>query len=258
MTRGVVSVDLAAGTVTLSLDGAETTHPLGSAEGFEVVSRAWLRAGWDAKYVYGFTWAGRPIIQLPEDLVRVQEVVHAVRPRVIVETGIAHGGSLIFYAGLLKQMEGGLVVGVDIEIRAHNRAAIEAHELFGLIRLVEGSSVDPAIVDRVRAEVAGAEPVMVILDSNHTREHVLAELRSYAPLVSPGSFLVVADGIMRDLAGAPRTRTDWVTDNPQTAVDEFLAENADFQLEEPAFPFNEGAVAHRVTYWPRCYLRRKS
>jgi cephalosporin hydroxylase len=258
LTRGVITVDLEAGRVTLRDGGTEVSHDLASPEGFDLVTRAWLRAGWDAKYVYAFTWAGRPVIQLPEDMVRMQEVVYSVRPKVIVETGIAHGGSLIFYAGLLRLMGGGRVIGVDIEIRPHNRAAIEAHELFDGITLVEGSSTDPALVAGVRADVGGAAPVMVVLDSNHTAEHVLEELRLYAPLVTPGSYLVVADGIMRELQGAPRTQADWAKNNPSTAVERFLAENRGFVLEEPAFPFNEGSVRSRVTYWPRGFLRRVS
>lgn len=256
LTRGVVSIDLASGRVTHTADGRQESHEIGTAAGFDLVSRAWLRAGWDAKYVYGFTWAGRPIIQLPEDMIRIQELVYSVRPDMIIETGIAHGGSLIFYAGLLKQMGGGRVVGVDIEIRPHNRRAIEEHELFDAITLIEGSSTDPQIIGRVAGEAARAKRAMVILDSNHTRDHVLAELRGYAPLVTIGSFVVVADGIMRDVAGAPRTTAEWATDNPQSAIDQFLAETPAFVLEEPAFPFNEGAVRKRVTYWPRCYLRR--
>jgi cephalosporin hydroxylase len=129
-----------------------------------------------------------------------------VRPDVIIETGIAHGGSLIFYAGLLRLMDGGRIVGIDIEIRPHNRKAIEEHELFDLITLVEGSSIDPGIVARVAEAVAGAARTMVILDSNHTREHVLAELRAYGPLVTPGSYVIVADGIMRPLGRLVRVR----------------------------------------------------
>jgi cephalosporin hydroxylase len=254
----VIAVDLEAGRVSLDLDGRVVTHELDSPEGFDLVSRAWIRAGWDAKYVYSFSWLGRPIIQLPEDMVRVQELVYRVRPDVIVETGIAHGGSLIFYAGLLRLMGGGRVIGVDVEIRPHNRRAIEAHELFEHITLVEGSSIDPSVAGRVADEAAGASRVMVVLDSNHTRSHVLEELRAYAPLVSPGSYFVVADGIMRDLAGAPRSSESWALDNPQTAVDQFLDEHPEFELEEPGFPFNEGRVRHRVTYWPRCHLRRRS
>lgn len=230
--------------------------PLHSPEAFEVVSRHWLAVGWTQKYSDGFTWMGRPIIQLPEDVLRIQEVIHAVRPDVIVETGVAHGGSLIFYASRCKALDRGRVIGVDIEIRPHNRAAIEAHPLAGYITLVEGNSTAPAVVTEVHARVHAGETVLVLLDSCHGKAHVLAELRAYAPLVSKGSYIVAADGIMQDLAGAPRTRAEWTWDNPQQAVREFARERPDFILEEPAPPFNEGPLRQRVTYWPSGYLRR--
>jgi cephalosporin hydroxylase len=258
LTRGVISVDLGTGRVTLSDGGRETSHELSSPEGFDMVSRAWLRAGWDAKYVYGFSWLGRPIIQLPEDMVRAQELIYSVRPDMIIETGIAHGGSLIFYAGLLRLMGGGRVIGIDIDIRPHNRKAIEDHELFDQITLVEGSSIDPSIIARVAELANGASRTMLVLDSNHTRDHVLAELTAYAPLVTQGSYIIVADGIMQPLAGAPRSEPDWAINNPLAAVGQFLAENRDFERYDPGFPFNEGAVQERVTYWPQCHLRRRA
>lgn len=253
----LVSVDLEAGTVAVTdATGAVLEHPLGSAEGFHAVSQAWLRAGWDAKYVYSFTWMGRPLIQLPEDVLRLQEVIWAVEPDIVVETGVAHGGSLVFYASLLHALGRGRVLGVDVEIRPHNRAAIEAHRLAPLITLIEGDSTDPAVVRRVRDQVAPGERVLVVLDSNHTKDHVLAELEAYAPLVSPGSYVVAMDGIMELVAGAPRTRPDWSWNNPKVAAAEFAALHPEFEIVEPAFAFNEGAVEQRVTYWPAGFLRR--
>jgi cephalosporin hydroxylase len=231
-------------------------YALDTPEAFEAVSAAWLRCGWDVKYVYGFSWMGRPVIQLPEDMIRIQEVIWRLRPDVVIETGVAHGGSLIFYASLFAAMGGGRVIGIDVEIRPHNRAAIEAHPLFPAITLIEGSSTDPATVAAVRAAVAPRDRVLVILDSNHSRAHVEAELEAYAPLVTHGSYIVACDGIMASLAGAPRAAPDWEWNNPVTAVDAFLARHAAFALEEPAFPFNEGKVRHRVTYWPKAFLRR--
>jgi cephalosporin hydroxylase len=199
---------------------------------------------------------GRPIIQLPDDMVRIQEVIYAVRPDVIIETGVAHGGSLVFYASLCKAMDRGRIVGIDIEIRPHNRSAIEAHPLADRIELVEGSSIDPAIVQRVRRLVRPGETVLVLLDSCHTRVHVLAELEAYAPLVTQGSYIVATDGIMQDLVGAPRSASDWATNNPQQAARDFVARHARFEIEEPEFPFNEGVVRQRVTYWPSAYIKR--
>lgn len=237
-------------------DGSTREFHIGSPEGFEVLSKLWLRSGWDTKYVYSFSWMGRPIIQLPEDMMRIQEVIYSIKPDVVIETGIAHGGSLIFYAGLFKAMKKGRVVGIDIEIRPHNRKAIEAHEMSDIITMIEGSSVATDVVAKVKAQVKPGETTIVLLDSNHSRAHVLAELHAYADLVSVGSYIVACDGIMQDVVGAPRTEADWLTNNPQTAVKEFLAERKDFVLEEPAFPFNEGTIKQRVTYWPNAFLRR--
>ena len=227
-----------------------------SREAFEIVSDAWLRVGWDNKYVYSFTWLGRPLIQMPEDILRIQEVIYEVGPDVIVETGVAHGGSLVFYASLCKALGRGRVVGIDIEIRPQNRKAIEGHSLSSLITLIEGSSIDPEVVDRVRGEIGDGEIVVVILDSRHTREHVLAELAAYTPLVTRGSYVVVQDGCMAKVAGAPRSAPDWSWNNPLEAIRAFLAQHPEFACEDPSFRFNEGNVERRVTYWPEGYLRR--
>jgi len=250
-------VDLERAEVTVDPETPEArTLALGSAEGFDAVSRAWLRAGWDAKHVYSFTWLGRPMIQLPEDMVRLQEVIAAVRPDVIVETGIAHGGSTVFHAGLCRLLGRGRVVAVDVEIRAHNRAALEAHPLRSLFTLLEGSSIDPLIVDRVKAEIRPGESVMVLLDSAHGKAHVRAELEAYGPLVTPGSWIVAMDGIMGEVAGAPRTRPEWSWDNPRQAAAEFARAHPEFELTTPAFAFNEGTVERPITYWPGGWLRR--
>lgn len=225
---------------------------------FAIISNAWLRAGWDMKYVYGFSWMGRPIIQLPEDIIRVQEAIYQVKPDVIVETGIAHGGSLIFYASLCAAMGKGRVIGIDIDIRSKNKRAIEQHRLSPMITLIEGSSVDTAVVGAVKKSIEPSETVMVILDSNHTKDHVLAELEAYSSLVSPDSYIVVCDGIMQYVVGAPRTREDWVWNNPLSAINEFLATHPDFEGVEPLWPFNESETSRRVTYWPRAFLRKRS
>jgi cephalosporin hydroxylase len=251
-----VTIDQANSVVIVSGANGERRYGMDSPEAFSAVSRAWLRCGWDTKYVYSFSWLGRPIIQLPEDMIRLQEVIYRIKPDVIVETGIAHGGSLIFHASLCRAIGKGRVIGVDIEIRPHNRAAIAGHELSGCIDLIEGSSIEPAVIDQVRARIEPGESVLVILDSNHTRDHVLSELRAYGPLVSPGSYIVACDGIMADVKGAPRTADDWDWNNPTEAAREFAATQDVFVIEEPAFPFNEGAVTERVTYWPSAFLKR--
>ena len=236
--------------------GQSTQIDLYSKRAFEIMSQLWLKIGWNEKYSYTFSWLGCPIIQNPEDIVRVQEVIYRIKPDVIIETGIAHGGSLIFYASLCKAMGKGRVIGVDIEIRLNTRRAIESHPLFPFITLIEGSSVDPLVVENVKALVQPGESALVMLDSCHTKAHVLAELEAYAPLVGVGSYIVAADGIMEHLVGAPRTQPDWSWNNPRQAVLEFVRQNPDFVIEEPVFPFNEGSITERVTYWPSGFIKR--
>jgi cephalosporin hydroxylase len=252
----MIKVDIEQGTISVDENGVTREYKLDTPEGFRIISDIWLRAGWDTKYVYSFTWLGRPMIQLPEDMIRLQEVIHAVRPDVIIETGVAHGGSLVFYASLCKALDRGRVIGVDVEIRPHNRAAIEAHPLFPLITLVEGSSIEPSVVEQVKSQIKPGEKTIVLLDSNHQKQHVLEELRMYSPLVSAGSYIVAMDGIMERLVGAPRSSPDWSWNNPRQAALEFVGENADFVIEEPRFAFNEGKITERVTYWPSAFIRR--
>ena len=252
----MITIDLENGIVRVESDQGIKKYSLDSPDAFALISKIWLRAGWDTKYVYSFTWLGRPIIQLPEDMIRVQEVIYQVKPDVIIETGVAHGGALIFYASLCKAMNHGRVIGIDIEIRQHNRKAIEKHELFEYITLVEGSSTDDDIVNSVKAMVKEGERVLVLLDSNHTKQHVLDELHVYSNMISLDSYIVVQDGIMEHLVGAPRSSTDWSWNNPKAAAEEFVKNHDNFIIDEPEFIFNEGAISERVTYWPNAFLRR--
>lgn len=238
-------------------NGATHSHPFYSPEAFRLVSRMWLKIGWGLKYSYTFTWLGRPFLQLPEDALRIQEIIYRVQPDVIVETGVAHGGSLIFYASLCKMLDKGRVIGVDIDIRSHNRVAIESHSLSSYITLIEGSSTDPQVLSRINQLLKASDVVLVILDSCHTKDHVAAELNAYAPLVTPGSYLVATDGVMEDLVGAPHSQPDWSWNNPRQAALAFAASHPEFVQEYPPFLFNEGAVTERVSYWPDAYLRRK-
>jgi len=251
-----MKIDLEAGTVEVSHDESTHVYDIGSKEAFALISQAWIRSGWDAKYVYSFSWMGRPIIQLPEDMMRIQELIYDLKPNVILETGVAHGGSLIFYASLVRAIGKGRIIGIDIDIRDHNRIAIEEHELSDLISLIEGSSIDDQVLGAARDLIDPGDTVLVLLDSNHSKAHVLEELRMYAKLVTQGSFIVACDGIMQNLNGAPRTQDDWSWNNPQEAVRVFLKENENFELVEPEFPFNESLITDRVTYWPNAFLRR--
>jgi cephalosporin hydroxylase len=240
---------------TLSADGRRLD--LYSKEAFELISDLWLKTSWNQKYSYTFTWLGRPIIQHPEDLIRLQEVIFTLRPDIIIETGVAHGGSLIFYASLFKAMGSkGRVVGVDIKIRPQNRNAIESHELASYISLIEGDSVRREVVTRVCQLVHPGDKVMVILDSNHAEAHVLKELELYAHLVTPGSYIVAADGIMGTVHDTPRGKPEWHSDNPTQAVREFVACHPEFALEEPKWLFNESDLNRTITAWPGTWLKR--
>ena len=252
----MITIDKETGFITVHERQNVRTYALGTPEAFSIISEIWLRSGWDNKYVYTFTWLGRPIIQLPEDMFRVQEVLYSIKPDIIIETGIAHGGSLFFYASLCKVIGQGRVIGIDIEIRPHNRKAIEEHELFEYITLIEGSSIDDSVVNIVKAMVTPSDKTFVMLDSNHAKEHVLAELNAYSDFVSVGSYIVAADGIMEKLVGAPRSNPDWTWNNPKAAAEEFARTNDKFVIEEPEFAFNEGTITERVTYWPSAFLRR--
>ena len=243
-------------TLTIETSDKRKTVPLYSKEAFEIISHQWLKVGWNEKHVYTFSWMGRPVIQLPEDMIRIQEVIYRIKPDVIVETGVAHGGSLIYYACLCKAMDKGRVIGIDIEIRPHNRTAIESHELTSYITLIEGDSTDDKIVDQVRALVKPNETVLVILDSDHSKQHVLNELNAYSSLVTKGSYIVATDGSMKDLYDVPRGNLEWICDNPAAAALEFIAENQEFMIEQPEWMFNESELTDNITHWPRAYLRR--
>ena len=253
----MITFDPDNGIVSVEENGKKISYPMDSDEAFALISKAMLRVGWDTKYVYSFTWLGRPIIQLPDDMIRLQEVIYAVKPDVILEIGIAHGGSLVFSAGLCKLMNKGRVIGVDKEIRPHNRKAIEEHELFDMITLIEGDSIAPETFKQIKSLIAPGEQVIVFMDGCHTKEHVYNELCLYYPLVGKGSYLVAMDGIQRDVVGAPRTKPDWDWNHPAAAAEQFVSENDDFIIEEPPIPFNEGSVTGRhLTYWPNAFVKR--
>ncbi len=219
------------------------------------------------RYSYHFDWLGRPIIQFPQDMVAMQELIWAVRPDVIIETGIAHGGSLVLSASMLALLDlcdatqAGVtldprssrrrVVGVDIDIRAHNRVAIEAHPLASRIRMIEGSSIAADTIAKVRQQVEPSDRVMVCLDSNHTHEHVRAELEAYAPLVSEGSYCIVFDTVIADMPKSMFPDRPWGPgDNPKTAVREYLRSHPEFEVDRQI----EGKLV--LTVAPEGYLRR--
>jgi cephalosporin hydroxylase len=197
------------------------------------MSQSWIEASAKHRYSYNFTWLGRPVIQYPQDLIAIQEIIWRTRPELVIETGVAHGGSLVFSASLLELLgNDGRVVGIDVEIRPHNRSAIESHPLFPRISLIEGSSTDPKVVADVSLAASGKR-TMVVLDSNHTHKHVLDELCAYAPMVSCGCYLIVLDTVIEDLPDSLFAGKPWRQgDNPKTAVHEFLRGTRDFIIDE--------------------------
>ena len=227
-----------------------------SDEAFSLLSDLWVSTGWNQRYSYTFSWLGVPLIQLPEDVIRYQEVLYRLRPDVVIETGIAHGGSAILSASLLKLIGRGRVIAIDIDIRPQNRKRLKAHPLSPLLTLIEGSSTAPQTLDRVKAAVSPDETVLVVLDSDHSYAHVMAELQAYAPLVNRGSYIVATDGVMRDLADTPRGEAHWTRDNPAQAAIDFVSANPQFVIEQPSWPFNESTLTVNVTHWPSAWIRR--
>ena len=184
-------------------------------------------------YSYNFTWMGRPIIQYPQDMIAMQEIIWDVKPDLIIETGIAHGGSLIYYASLLELIGKGKVLGIDIDIREHNRAEIEKHPMAKRISMIQGSAIDTAIIEQVKPYAKDQEVVIVCLDSNHTHDHVLKELQLYSPFVTKASYLVAFDTIVENLPAEMNDNRPWsVGDNPKTAVEAFLKNNNEFIIDE--------------------------
>jgi len=236
-------------TVRVSAPGGNTAVNIYSPEGYRLLTELWVKSAWEHRVSYELTWLGVPIIQLPEDMLMMQELIYKVRPDVIIETGVAHGGSAIFYASLLELLRNGRVLSIDVEIRKYNRLAIQSHPMSLRIALIEGNSTDDSIVREVRGAIRPDERVLVVLDSNHTCAHVREEMERYAPLVSSDSYLVVFDGVMERLADAPSGSPVWSTDNPAAAVRDFLESHKEFAVD----PYYNRL---RVTYCPGGFLRR--
>jgi cephalosporin hydroxylase len=222
-----------------------------SEEGLRMVAGLWVKLAAAYRLMYEPTWLGVPIIQLPTDIVFLQELIWRLRPDAIVECGFAHGGSAIFYASLCELAGKGRVIGVDVEIRAHNRAAVEAHPLSHRIEMIEGSSTARGTVAEVERRLTGSPAVMVILDSNHTRDHVLLEMELYHRLVTPGSYLVVMDGAQAHVWDTPRGKPEWRLNHPLQAIEEFLAHHPEF-VEDPHY------TRLHVTACPRGFLRKET
>ena len=221
-----------------------------SQEGLAMLSNLWIKAAAEFKLMYELTWMGRPIIQFGTDMIMLQELIWKVKPDVFIETGIAHGGSLIYTASLFELMENdGQVIGIDVEIRAHNRVAIEAHSMFKRIKMIEGSSIADSTILELEALLDSGKTTMVMLDSNHSRDHVLNEMRLYSKYINVGSYLIVQDGAQEWVSDIPRGKPEWKEDNPLAAIDLFLKENDDFEIDETYTRLG-------ITQSPSGYLRR--
>jgi len=229
----------------------ENIDSLANDKSLQEESIAWLSRVSAKKYSYNFSWMGRPIIQFPQDIVSMQEIIWRVKPRLIIETGIAHGGSLIFYASMLELLgNDGFVLGIDVDIRQHNRLEIEKHPMYKRIKMIEGSSTDQAIIAKVYEIAKGKAPVIVALDSMHTHDHVLGELDAYSPLVTKGSYLVVFDTVIEDMPVDFFHDRPWGRgNNPKTAVWEFLRRNDRFEIDKDM----EGKLL--ITVAPDGYLK---
>ncbi|AGF50602.1 slr1619 [Synechocystis sp. PCC 6803] len=230
---------------------------LGADKDIQALSRIWSRETNRNGYTYNYSWLGRPIIQYPQDIMAMQELIWSIQPDLIIETGIAHGGSLIFSASMLElnAISGGPqdaeVLGIDIDIRQHNREAIEAHPMVKRISMIQGSSIAPEIIEQVKAKAEGKQKILVCLDSNHTHDHVLAELEAYAPLTSVGSYCVVFDTVVEDLPDEMFGDRPWgVGNNPKTAVWEYLKTHPEFEIDK--------SIQHKllITVAPDGYLKR--
>jgi cephalosporin hydroxylase len=221
-------------------------------EKLKSAAEAFNTASNSAQYSYNFSWMGRPIIQYPQDMVAMQEIIWDIKPDLIIETGIAHGGSLIYYASLLELMGHGEVLGIDIDIREHNKKEIESHPMFKRIKMIQGSSIDENIVEEVKKYTSGKEKIVVCLDSNHTHDHVLKELEYYSPLVSLNSYIVVFDTIVEDLPdGYFSQKRPWgIANNPKTAVHAFLNAHDNFEID---FSIDNKLL---ISVAPQGYLKR--
>ncbi|MFT7484635.1 MAG: cephalosporin hydroxylase [Candidatus Paceibacteria bacterium] len=229
----------------------ESVRQLGQSKEIQALGMDFVAKSSPFKYTYNFRWMGRPIIQFPQDMAAMQEILWDVQPDLIIETGIAHGGSLIYYASLLELIGKGKVLGIDIDIREHNRAAIEEHPMAKRIEMIQGSSIDEELAAGVIAQAEEAETVLVVLDSNHTHAHVKAELELYANLVSSGSYCVVFDTIVEDMPPGSYPDRPWdIGDNPKTAVHEFLKSNDHFEIDSA---IHEKLL---ITMAPDGYLKR--
>jgi cephalosporin hydroxylase len=251
-----ITIDTETRTMDLDAGGEAKKLPLYSRQAQALLARLFLKVDWSNQRWRSHSWLGLQVLQLPEDLLRLQEVIVAIRPDVIVETGVFNGGSTVFHASLCRLLGHGRVIGIDINVPREVREAVKNHVVGAHVTLIQGSSTDPMVLDRVYALIRPQDKVMVILDSDHSYAHVTAELEAYAPLVSVGSYLLATDGVMQDLADTPLGKPDWRDDNPARAARDFIARRKDFIAERPRALYCNEFVLEELTYYADGWLKR--
>jgi len=237
--------------ITIEDNGKKQVFDLYSDESTEILSNLWCKLSLHNKFTHEITWLGVPIIQLSNDIIMMQELIWKTRPDVIIECGLAHGGSALFYASLLEIIGNGYVIGIDVDIRQYNKIVIQNHSLSHRIKLIEGSSISEHTINQVKKMIFGNNRVMVVLDSNHSKEHVLHELKLYKDFVTAGNYLVVMDGIQKYVWDIPSGKNEWKEDNPLDAIEVFLENNKDFVIDNHYERL-------KVTANPKGFLRKIS
>ncbi len=253
-----ISIDTESRTLDYqTADSMSVSLPLYSQEAFRILSEVWIKQEWNQLHWQSFSWLGFQIWQLPEDLLRLQEVVTQLQPDLIIETGINNGGSCVFFASLCRLLGRGRVISIDIRIPPQVRKAIESSPFADLITLIEGDSASAEVAAEVRARVSPGESVFVFLDSDHHKAHVRSELETFGPLVTPGSYIVATDGVMERLTDTPNGDVRWSFDNPAQAAREFCAAHPEFMIQRPTALFGDDKTLDNLTYWPDAWLHRR-
>lgn len=238
-------------TLTLKNEGQDDSCvDLYSEEGFDMLSNLWIKVAAEKKLMYENSWLGRPIIQFPSDVVVIQELIWKIQPDIIIETGVAHGGSLVLSASILELIGKGRVIGIDVDIREHNRKALDQHPLRKRIDLIEGSSISDEVLSKVRSMIPSGSTVMVILDSNHSEKHVLEELELYSPLVSKESYIVAHDAAQAWVWDMPRGKKEWKDDHPLSAIQTFTSNHQNYVIDN-------NQTRWGITSSPYGYIQRK-
>lgn len=252
-----ITIDTKKNTIICHNDNKPHYYPVYSKEGFELLSKIWLKQEWSQLHWQSFSWFGFQIWQFPDDLLRLHEVVAELKPDVIVETGVNKGGSAVFFASICRLLGKGRVISIDIQIPDDVKKSVAESPFSDLITLIEGDSADPEIVAKVSGQIGKDEKVFIFLDSDHSKMHVMRELNAYSNLVTEGSYIVATDGVMESLIDTPYGREEWAKDNPAAAAREFVQKNPEFIIQRPKALYGDENIVESLTYWPDAWLYRK-